>query len=113
MLNFNYESVHLFKKRNQPKQILLPPTKKTISKERHFKDLEFQKNDSKHLSFVLQKRRLAHIKKSISSETKISSKIQLSQQLNIITHVFMDQMFGKQMRLHSGKCKNFRERSLK
>ena len=70
-------------RKNQNKQILRLPTNGTISQKRHFKELGiyFSENLSwdYHLSIVLLKgnQKLAYLKRSIPSETKMSVKCSL------------------------------------
>ena len=85
-LNFNFDkfkNVQFSLRKNQNKQILRLPSHRNIPQEIHFKDLGiyFPENLSwdYHLSFVLRKanQKLAYLKRSIPSETKLSIKCNL------------------------------------
>ena len=85
-LNFNFDkfkNVPFSLRKNQNQQILRLPSNGTISQETNFKVLGiyFSENLSwdRHLSFVLQKanQKLAYIKRTIPSETKLSVKCNL------------------------------------
>ena len=85
-LNFNFDkfkNVKFSLRKNQNKQILRLPSHRDIPQEIHFKDLGiyFSENLSwdYHLSFVLRKanQKLAYLKRSIPSETKLSVKCNL------------------------------------
>ena len=85
-LNFNFDkfkNVQFSLRKNQNKQILRLPSHRNIPQEIHFKDLGiyFSENLSwdYHLSFVLRKanQKLAYLKRSIPSETKLSVKCNL------------------------------------
>ena len=70
-------------RKNQNKQILLLPSNRDISQETQFKDLGIYFSESlswdHHLSFVVQKanQKLAYLKRTIPSETKLSVKCNL------------------------------------
>ena len=85
-LNVNFDkfkNVQFSLRKNQNKQILRLPSHRNIPQEIHFKDLGiyFSENLSwdYHLSFVLRKayQKLAYLKRSIPSETKLSVKCNL------------------------------------
>ena len=85
-LNFNFDkfkSMEFSLRRDQNRQILRLPSNGNISQETYFKDLGiyFSENLSwdHHISFVLQKgnQKLAYLKRTIPSETKLSVKCNL------------------------------------
>ena len=85
-LNFSFgkfKNVQFPLRKNQNKQILGLPSNGAISQETHFKDfgIYFSENLSwdHHLSFVAQKanQKLAYLKRTIPSETKLSVKCNL------------------------------------
>ena len=84
--NFNFDkfkNVQFSLPKNQNKQILRLPSNEAISQETHFKDLGIYVPENlswdHHLSFVLQKanQKLAYLKRTIPSETKLSVKCNL------------------------------------
>ena len=93
-LNFNFDklkNVQFSLRKNQNKQILRLPSNGVISQETHFEDLGiyFPKNLSwdHHLSFVERKanQKLAHLKRTIPNETKLSVKCNLVKIYKILT----------------------------
>ena len=93
-LNFNFDkfkNMQFSLRKNQNKQILHLPSNETITQETQFKDLGkyFSENLSwdHHLSFVLQKanQKLAYLKRTIPSETKLSVKCNLVKTCIILT----------------------------